>query len=120
MYRVLADVVVALHFGFLLFVVLGGFLAWRWSWVIWPHLVAAAWGAAIVAFGLNCPLTHLENWLRRRDGRPELTTGFIDAYVEGVLYPERYVAQVQALAALVVLACWAGVLHRRRAARTTV
>jgi Protein of Unknown function (DUF2784) len=111
---VLADAVVVVHFGFLLFVVLGGFLAWRWEWVLWPHLAAAAWGAAIVLFGFNCPLTALENWLRGQDGRPELTGGFIDTYVQGVLYPARYVAEAQALAAAVVLVSWIGLYVRAR------
>jgi hypothetical protein len=113
-YAVLADAVVVLHFAFLAFVVAGGLLAWRWPWLIWPHLVAAGWGAAIVAFSLQCPLTHVENGLRARAGEPELTGGFIDTYIEGVLYPQRYVAEARALAALVVLVSWLGFVLRRR------
>lgn len=111
----LADAVVVVHFAFLAFVVLGGVLACRWPWLIWPHLAAAAWGSAIIAFAWQCPLTHLENALRERAGQGELTGGFIDTYVEGVLYPQRYVTEARALAALVVLASWLVFLQRRRA-----
>ena len=47
MYGVLADVVLAAHFLFVLFVVLGGLLVLRWPRLAWVHLPAAAWGAAI-------------------------------------------------------------------------
>jgi hypothetical protein len=110
----LADAVVVVHFAFLAFVVGGGLLAWRWPWLIWPHLVAAGWGAAIIAFSLRCPLTHLENALRARAGEPELDGGFIGTYIEGVLYPERYVVEARVLAAVVVLVSWLGFVRRRR------
>jgi hypothetical protein len=110
----LADAVVVLHFAFLAFVVGGGLLAWRWPWLIWPHLAAAAWGAAIVVFSVNCPLTHLENMLRARAGEPELSGGFIDTYIEGVLYPQRYINEARALAAVVVLMSWLVFLQRWR------
>jgi hypothetical protein len=42
-----ADAVVILHIGFVLFVLLGGLLALRWSWVTWLHLPAALWGVSI-------------------------------------------------------------------------
>lgn len=115
---VLADAVVVLHFAFLAFVVGGGLLAWRWPWLIWPHLGAAAWGAVIVVFSVNCPLTHVENVLRARDGEPELAGGFIDTYVEGVLYPARFVNEARGLAAAVVLASWLGFVLRRRRRHT--
>src|SRR5256885_5426216 len=46
-YRILADAVVLVHAAFVAFVVLGGFLAWRWRWVVWLHVPCALWGVAI-------------------------------------------------------------------------
>ncbi|MCA9469137.1 MAG: DUF2784 family protein, partial [Nitrospira sp.] len=37
-WRVLADLVLLLHLAFILFVILGGFLTIRWSWLKWAHL----------------------------------------------------------------------------------
>lgn len=113
MYGVFADIVVVLHFAFLAFVAAGGLLALRWRWLIWPHLLAAAWGALITIFSINCPLTHVENALRARAGEPQLAGGFVDTYIEGVIYPERYVNEIRALVAAVVLASWVGWLQQR-------
>jgi hypothetical protein len=115
-YGVLADAVVLLHFGFLAYVIFGGFLAWRWRRAIVPHVVAAFWGFVAVAASVTCPLTYVENHFRRLDNRPPLRgTGFIDHYIEGVLYPERYTALLQAAAAVVVVASWLGAFVRWRA-----
>ncbi len=112
--RVLADVVMIVHFGFLVFVALGGFLAWRWPrWII-PHVAATGWGLASIVFGLVCPLTYLEELFRRRGGEPDLGAGFIDRYLENVVYPERYTPVIWGLVGLVVVASWAGFLLRRR------
>src|SRR5262245_44552838 len=59
-YRLLADCVVVVHALFVAFVVLGGFLVWRWRWMAWAHVPAAVWGAVIEYQGWICPLTPLE------------------------------------------------------------
>jgi hypothetical protein len=118
-YRLLADVVVAIHFAFLAFVVIGGFLALRRPWVIWAHLAAAGWALAIVVVpGLECPLTYAENWARARAGLGTYGGGFIDRYVENVLYPARFTPLVQALVAASVLTSWYLVIRSRRGAPT--
>ncbi|AQA20707.1 hypothetical protein BTZ20_2605 [Rhodococcus sp. MTM3W5.2] len=113
-FRVLAEATMTVHFAFLVYVVAGGFLAWRWPWAIWPHLVLAGWGFSTIVFGFDCPLTHLENWARHEAGEQGLRTGFIDTYLTGVVYPERYTTLLQMLAGLVVLVSWTGFLIRRR------
>jgi hypothetical protein len=120
-YRLLTTLILAVHFGYLAYLAVGGFLAWRWPRTIVLHLAVAAWGFTVVAAGLRCPLTTAEDWARRRAGEAGLTAGFIDRYIEGVVYPERYAAVAQALLALVVLVSWVGfVIHRRaRRARRT-
>ena len=40
LYRALADAVMLVHFGFLAFLVFGGFVAWRFRWVSVPHAAA--------------------------------------------------------------------------------
>jgi hypothetical protein len=111
-YRILADATMAAHFGFLAYVVAGGFLAWRWPRAIWPHLLLAGWGGSAIVLHLNCPLTFVEDWARRRAGEPGLPGGFIDRYVAGVVYPQRYAGLVQMLAIVAVALAWTGALIR--------
>ncbi|MDT4997549.1 MAG: hypothetical protein QOD45_1617 [Pseudonocardiales bacterium] len=109
-YRLLVDLVVSVHLAFLAYVVLGGFLAWRWPRLIWLHLPVAAYGGLIVLIGWTCPLTAVERWLRTRAGEHGYRDGFIDHYLTGVLYPEHFKTQARLLAALVVAVSYAGVL----------
>ncbi|MBA3759204.1 MAG: DUF2784 domain-containing protein [Gemmatimonadales bacterium] len=100
----LADFVVVLHFLFVLFVVLGGLLVLRWPRVAWLHLPAAIWGAAIELAGGICPLTPLENSLRRQAGGTGYSGGFIEYYILPVLYPSDLTRSVQIVLGLLVIA----------------
>jgi hypothetical protein len=95
LYRFLADLVVLVHSGFVLFVVLGGLLALRWPRAAWAHFPAAFWGAGIEFLGGICPLTPLENHLRLRGGEAGYTGGFVEHYVLPVLYPAGLTRGVQ-------------------------
>lgn len=115
--RVLADAVLLLHGLFVLFVVLGGLLVLKWPRLAWLHLPAAAWGALIEFAGMVCPLTYLENWLRRRGGEPGYEGGFIEQYLTPAIYPEGLTREVQFALGALVLAINAWVywrLWRRR------
>jgi hypothetical protein len=87
-YRALADVVLVLHFAFIVFVVLGGLLALRWPRVAWLHLPAVAWGAYVIIAGEICPLTPLEMSLRVRGGEPGYEHSFIERYLMPLVYPD--------------------------------
>lgn len=121
MYRLLADATMVLHFGFLGYVTLGGFIAWRWPRTIVAHVAAVAWGVLIVVFKLDCPLTGPEDYFRRKAGQQGLPDGFIDTYLTGVVYPAEHVDLVRLGVAVVVAASWAGLAitpwRRRRARR---
>lgn len=119
-YLLIANVAMLTHFAFLVFLIGGGFIAWRHPWVIWPHLVTAGWGFGIETWHWTCPLTELEDWSRKRAGMPGLApTGFIDTYIQDVMYPAALNPQVLAGVAAVVLASWvgAGVAAWRRRSR---
>ena len=122
MYSVLADAVLVLHFLFVLFVVLGGFLALRWRWIVWAHIPAALWGVAIEFGGWICPLTPLENRLRALAGEPTYHGDFIARYLMPVIYPEGLTREMQVslgFAALILnLLVYAIVLRRWRRPRS--
>ena len=86
-YRVLADALVVIHLMFVLFALLGGLLVLKWKKIIWGHVPAMLWAIWIEWQGWICPLTPLENWLRRQAGDEWYQQGFIDHYLVPVLYP---------------------------------
>lgn len=119
-YRALADLVALTHFAFILFVVLGGLLALRWRWLPWLHLPTLVWGAAIELFGWYCPLTPLENALRRAGGAAGYPGGFIERYLMPVIYPAELTRQIQLVLAGFLIAVNLAVylvLWRQRHAR---
>jgi hypothetical protein len=117
-YGNLATLVVVGHFTFLLFVMFGGLFVVRWPRAIWLHLPCFAWGAWIEVSGRICPLTPLENRLRRAAGGSEYAGSFIEHYILPVMYPSGLTRSVQLVLAvgLVVLnvAIYGWVMRRRR------
>jgi hypothetical protein len=116
LYRLLADLIVVVHFSFMLFVVAGGALVLRWPKVAWVHVPALIWGALIEFFGWVCPLTPLEVALRHRGGEAAYTGGFIAHYLVSVLYPEGLTRGIQVGLGVLVLAL-NGVVYAACAAR---
>jgi hypothetical protein len=117
-YQLFADLVVLLHLLFILFVALGGLLALRWRWMPWLHVPAAAWGGFVELTGRICPLTPLENRLRRAAGTAGYEGDFIEHYLLPLIYPAGLTREIQlALAALVVVvnALIYAMVWRRRA-----
>ena len=101
--RVVADFIIIIHFGFIVFIVLGGLLVFRWPKLMWLHLPAVAWGVVIELAGFICPLTPLENRLRIAAGESGYSSGFIDQYLIPVVYPDGLNRPTQiALGALVI------------------
>ena len=116
-YRFAADVVLALHFAFIVFALFGGLLAIRFPWVALVHLPAAGWGAFVELTGRICPLTPLENALRARGGDAGYTEGFIEHYLLPIIYPGALTRDVQLWLAGVLIVVnvliYVHVLHRR-------
>ncbi len=98
-YRGLADAVLGLHFGFVVFVVGGFLLIWvglvfRWSWVRnfyfrLGHLLAMGLVAAEALGGLSCPLTAWEDQLRWMAGEGQRYAGsFIQHWMHRLIFYE--------------------------------
>jgi hypothetical protein len=114
----LAGLIVVLHIAFVVFATLGGVLAIRWPRIAWVHVPCAAWAAFVEFSGRICPLTPLENALRRRAGLDLYSGDFVANYVFPLLYPEGLTRDAQVVIGSFVVAlnvaAYGWVLARRR------
>ncbi len=125
MFQTLANAVLVLHIGIVLFVVgglvliiVGNVIGWRWVNALWFRLLHLAAIAVVVAeawLGITCPLTTLEQWLRTQSlainaaSAPIYNDNFIGFWLQRLLYysapPWAFVLAYTAFGAAVV-AVW--------------
>jgi Protein of Unknown function (DUF2784) len=102
-YKIGADIILIIHFAFVLFVIFGGLLVLRWPSLVWAHVPIAIYGATVEFIGFVCPLTPLENALRRRGGEAGYSGGFIEHYITATIYPAGLTRRIQLVLGLGVL-----------------
>jgi hypothetical protein len=95
-YQLLADLVLATHVGLVFFVVgglalilIGNLRGWNRVNGLWFRLLHLAAIAIVVAetwLGLDCPLTTLEMWLRTKARTAAYSGGFIEHWLQKLLY----------------------------------
>lgn len=119
-YQLLADIVLVLHFAVVVFVVgglmavlVGNWLGWRWVNNLWfrlAHLAAIGYVVVQSWFGITCPLTTLESWLREQAGLPSYSESFIEHWVQGLLFYQApfwvFALVYTVFGALVLLSWW--------------
>jgi hypothetical protein len=119
-YPLLADLVLIVHVGVVLFVVgglaavpIGNHRGWRWVtgwWFRLAHLAAIAVVVLQAWLGQLCPLTILESWLRKQAGAEGYAIGFVAHWLQRLLYfdapPLAFAAAYTVFALLVLLAWW--------------
>ncbi len=105
LYQIAAELVLILHLGFIGFVIAGGVAVRWWPRIAWLHAPLFVWGSVVNLAGWVCPLTPLENQLRRLAGESGYPGSFIEQYVAPVVYPAGMTSDL-ALAAGVSLLVW--------------
>jgi hypothetical protein len=127
MYTLLADAILALHVGVVLFVVggqllilLGGPLGWRWVrgwWLRLLHLSLMGFIALQTWLGELCPLTVWEQDLRRAAGQTGYAESFIEHWLSRLLFFEApwwvFVAAYSGFFLLVLASWWRWPPQRR-------
>ncbi|MES2091169.1 MAG: DUF2784 domain-containing protein [Pseudomonadota bacterium] len=103
LHRLVPHTVMLLHLLFVLFVVAGAGLIFVWPSIAWVHIPAVLWGAYVEFANKACPLTQIENRLRRRAGQATYSDGFISHYVFPVLCPTELTARAKKFVGLVVM-----------------
>ena len=101
--RIAADLVLAVHLGFIVFVILGGLLVLRFPKIMYLHIPAAVWGAFVEISGRICPLTTWENDLRQSAGESGYAESFVEHYLIPIIYPAGLTRDVQLTLAVIVV-----------------
>ena len=102
--RLLADAVVLLHLAFIVFALAGGVLVLFRGYIAWLHLPAVAWAAYAEFTATICPLTPLENSLRKQAGQEGYDGGFVEHYLIPLIYPAALTPRLQMLIGAIVVA----------------
>jgi hypothetical protein len=105
-----AEVVLALHFCFVAIAVLGGFLGYLSTAWLWLHVPVVAWSAIINLAGWTCPLTPLEQALRRSAGLDGYEGGFITNYIGPIVYPRGMPRRLELIAAVSIVV-WNSIVY---------
>ena len=118
-YELLADAVLVVHVSIVAFIVAGLPIVWVGNWLGWgwvnrwwfrlAHLVAIAIVVAQAWFGVLCPLTTLESWLRVQGGGTGYGESFIAHWLQAILFydaPAWVFTVAYTLFGLAVLATW--------------
>ncbi len=88
-YHVLTNLTILFHFLWILFIVFGLFLVWKWPKVAFVHLGGLLFSLTINLFGWYCPLTYLENYLNALAAKETgYGTSFIARYLVPIVYPD--------------------------------
>ena len=121
LYRLAADLALMTHFAFIILVVAGALVAFRYAWFAWIHVPAAFWGVFVELTGRICPLTTVENFFRTRAGQEGYAVSFVEHYIFPVIYPAGLTRDVQLMLAGLVVAVnviiYATILLRQRTVR---
>jgi len=95
MYEIAANLILFVHFIFILFVVFGALLFFVSAKNIFVHIPAFIWGSYIEFTNSICPLTYLENWFLNKANLKTYSEGFIQNYLVPIVYPVNLTKDLQ-------------------------
>ena len=95
MHELAADIILIIHFAFILFVIFGALLFFVTTKIIFIHLPALIWGSYIELTSSICPLTYLENWFLHKANLTTYSEGFIQNYLVPIVYPTNLTKDTQ-------------------------
>ena len=95
MYEIAADLILIIHFTFVLFDVFGALLIFASIKIIFIHIPAVIWGSYVELTNSICPLTYLENWFLHKTNLTTYSEGFIQNYLVPIVYPINLTKDLQ-------------------------
>ena len=95
MYELAADIILIIHFLFILFVIFGALLFFVVKKIVFIQIPAIIWGTYIELTNTTCPLTYLENWFLHKTNLTTYSEGFIQNYLVPIVYPANLTKDLQ-------------------------
>ena len=95
MHELAADIILIIHFLFILFVIFGALLFFIVKKIVFIHIPAIIWGSYIELTHSICPLTYLENWFLHKANLTTYSEGFIQNYLVPIVYPINLTKDLQ-------------------------
>ena len=90
-----ANLTLAVHFTFIVFVIFGALLVFASKKIAFIHIPSVIYGAYIELSHSVCPLTYLENWFLRKAGMKSYSNSFIEQYLIPIVYPNNLTVELQ-------------------------
>ena len=90
-----ANLTLAVHFTFIVFVIFGALLVFASKKIAFIHIPSVIYGAYIELSHSVCPLTYLENWFLRKAGMKSYSNSFIEQYIIPTVYPNNLTVELQ-------------------------
>ena len=94
-YGLVANLTLAVHFTFIVFVIFGALLVFASKKIAFIHIPSIIYGAYIELSHSVCPLTYLENWFLRKAGMKSYSNSFIEQYIIPTVYPNNLTVELQ-------------------------
>lgn len=104
MYELAADIILIIHFLFIIFVIFGAFLFFVAKKIVFIHIPAIIWGSYIELTHSICPLTYLENWFLQKAYLTTYSESFIQRYLAPIIYPKNLTEDLQIYLAIDLIA----------------
>jgi hypothetical protein len=109
-HRLAANLVLLVHFAFVLLAVFGAFgvlINPQWAWI---HIPIVIWSSVVNLADWTCPLTPLENRLRAAAFGAGYEGGFVQHYIGRLVYPDGMPRRLELIAGTVII-LWNAVLY---------
>ncbi len=108
--RVAAEIVLLLHFLFVVFAIVGGFFVLLDPYVMWIHIPVVLWSSIVNLASWTCPLTPLEQKCRRLAGQTGYEGGFVQHYIGPLVYPGGMPRRMERIAGVSIVV-WNAIVY---------
>ena len=90
-----ANLTLAFHFTFIVFVIFGASLLFVSKKFVFIHIPSVIYATYVEFSHSICPLTYLENWFLSKANMKSYPSSFIEQYLIPIIYPNNLTPELQ-------------------------